>query len=152
MSTRENSSRQGYGPRVLVVDDEPDTRDLVRAMLEEDGIHVVGVAADGAEAVAATRALGADVVLMDERMPRMSGAEATRRIKAESPTVQVIILSHYEDAQALGKAEAAGAYCYLVKGCPSSLIQEMIVRAWHLKNHLDAEHRSLQSANLVAGT
>ncbi len=54
MSTHEKSARRGHGPRVLVVDDEPDTMDLVRAMLEQDGIDVVGEAADGAEAVAAT--------------------------------------------------------------------------------------------------
>jgi len=140
MAEAVSAPRPGRRPSVLVVDDEPGTRDLLKAMLESEGINIVGEAADGAEAVAAARAVGADVVLMDERMTRMSGAEATRRIKAESPTVQVIILSLYEDAHSLSKAEAAGAYCYLVKGCPSSLIQEMIVRAWHLKNHLEAEH------------
>jgi DNA-binding NarL/FixJ family response regulator len=109
MPTHEKSSRRGPGPRVLVVDDEPGTRVLLRAMLEEDGIHVVGEAANGAEAVAATREFDPDVVLMDHRMPGVSGIEATRRIKAGDPYVQVIILTIYDDAELLEGAEDAGA-------------------------------------------
>jgi DNA-binding NarL/FixJ family response regulator len=133
MSTRQKSPLRGHGPHVLVVDDEPDTRVLLRVMLEEDGIHVVGEAANGAEAVAATRALEPDVVLMDHRMPGVSGIEATRRIKASSPYVQVIVLTIHDDATLLESAEDAGAYCYLVKGCASSLIREMVIRAWQLR-------------------
>jgi DNA-binding NarL/FixJ family response regulator len=127
---------------VLVVDDERDTRGLLRALLEAEGFTVIGEAADGEQAVAAARALKPDVVLMDQRMPRLGGAAATRRIKAEHPSVQVIILSLYEDVQALGAAEDAGAYCYLVKGCPPSLILDMIVRAWHFKGHVEASSRT----------
>jgi DNA-binding NarL/FixJ family response regulator len=113
-------------PFVLVVDDDRDTRDLLRALLEAQGFTVIGEAADGEQAVATARALNPDVVLMDQRMPRLGGAAATRRIKAERPSVQVIILSLYEDVDALGAAEDAGAYCYLVKGCPTSLILDMV--------------------------
>ena len=133
MSTHEKSARRGHGPRVLVVDDEPGTGDLVRAMLEQDGIDVVGEAADGAEAVAATRELDPDVVLMDHRMPGVSGIEATRRIKDSDPYVQVIVLTIYDDVAVLEGAEDAGAYCYLVKGCSFKLIREMIIRAWQLR-------------------
>jgi DNA-binding NarL/FixJ family response regulator len=133
MSTHLKSSPRGHGPRVLVVDDEPGTRALLRAMLEEDGIHVVGEAANGAEAVAATCEFDPDVVLMDHQMPGVSGIEATRRIKAGDPYVQVIILTIYDDAELLEGAEDAGAYCYLVKGCSFALIREMITRAWQLR-------------------
>jgi DNA-binding NarL/FixJ family response regulator len=136
--------RLGRRPYVLVVDDEQDTRALLRALLDAEGLSVVGEAAHGMEAIAAVRALTVDVVLMDERMPRLSGSEATRKIKEQSPCVQVIILSLYEDAAALGRAEDAGAYCYLVKGCTSSLIVEMIVRAWHVKSHLEASSHPIR--------
>ena len=137
MSTREKPPRRVNGPRVLVVDDEPGTRDLVRAMLEQDGIHVVGEAENGTEAVAATRELDPDVVLMDYRMPGVSGIEATRRIKESDPCVQVIVLTIHDDAALLESAEDAGAYCYLVKGCPFALVREMIIRAWQLRCHAE---------------
>jgi DNA-binding NarL/FixJ family response regulator len=134
------------------VDDERETRDLVRAMLEEEGILVVGEAANGTEAVAATRALDPDVVLMDHRMPSVSGIEATRRIKASDPYVQVIVLTIHDDAALLEGAEDAGAYCYLVKGCPSALVREMIVRAWHLKRYAErAAERLYAGAPLASG-
>jgi CheY-like chemotaxis protein len=139
MARQEQAPAGGNGPRVLVVDDERETRDLVRAMLEEEGILVVGEAANGTEAVAATHALDPDVVLMDHRMPSVSGIEATRRIKASDPYVQVIVLTIHDDA-ALEGAEDAGAYCYLVKGCPSALVREMIIRAWYLKRYAERAH------------
>ena len=105
----------------------------MRAMLEQEGMHVVGEAVNGAEAVSATCELAPDVVLMDHRMPGVSGIEATRRIKASDPYVQVIILTIYDDASLLEGAEDAGAYCYLVKGCPFALVREMIIRAWQLR-------------------
>lgn len=152
MARQEQASVGGSGPRVLVVDDERETRDLVRAMLEEEGILVVGEAANGTEAVAATRALDPDVVLMDHRMPSVSGIEATRRIKASDPYVQVIVLTIHDDAALLEGAEDAGAYCYLVKGCPSALVREMIVRAWHLKRYAErAAERLYAGAPLASG-
>jgi DNA-binding NarL/FixJ family response regulator len=102
-------------------------------MLEEDGIHVVGEATNGAEAVDAARTLDPDVILMDHRMPGVNGIEATRRIKATHPNIQVIVLTIYDDAALLEDAENAGAYCYLVKGCSFGLILEMVIRAWQLR-------------------
>src|SRR5712692_6726585 len=117
-------------PGVLIVDDEPETCVLLRAMLEEEGIDVLGTAFGGLDGVAMAEALVPDVVLMDLRMPDIDGVEATRQIKASRPDTQVIFLTFYEDPDLTPGTEGAGAFCYLVKGCPPSMIVEMIRRAF----------------------
>ena len=96
------------GVRVLVVDDKADNRAVLRAMLEGVG-HVVREASDGAEALEAFDAWPPDVVLMDLRMPRMDGYEATRRIKAtqrgaSTPVIAVTASALYEDAARASEA------------------------------------------------
>jgi DNA-binding NarL/FixJ family response regulator len=117
-------------PRVLIVDDEPETCVLLRAMLEQEGIEVLGTAFGGLDAVALAEALVPDVVLMDLRMPDLDGVEATRRIKARRPETQVIFLTFYGDPELTQGAGEPDAFCYLVKGCPPSMIVEMIRRAF----------------------
>jgi DNA-binding NarL/FixJ family response regulator len=114
---------------VLIVDDEPETCVLLRAILEEEGIHVLGTATGGIEGVAEARALEPGVVLMDLRMPDLDGLAATRQIKAHRPETQVIFLTFYEEAELTAAAEEVDAFCYLVKGCPPSLIVDMVRRA-----------------------
>jgi DNA-binding NarL/FixJ family response regulator len=79
--------------RVLLVDDHALFREGMVSLLGTRGIEVVGEASDGTEAVALTRELAPDVVLMDLTMPGMGGLEATRMIKAEHPEVRVVILT-----------------------------------------------------------
>lgn len=79
--------------RVVVADDEPDVRLLLRMQLERDGFDVVGEAEDGARAVEAVRAGGADVVVMDLLMPRVSGFEAIATLQAEHPRVGIVAYS-----------------------------------------------------------
>jgi DNA-binding NarL/FixJ family response regulator len=117
-------------PHVVVVDDDPGTRKLLRSVLESEDVTVVGTAAGGEEALAIVERFEPDVVLMDLRMPRMSGIEATRRIRELDPRVSVVILTVYEDAELEEGAEEAGVFCYLVKGCPPSMIRKVIVQAW----------------------
>ena len=128
-------------PRIVVVDDDPGFREMLRGMLEEQGFDIVGEAEDGRQAVDVTEELSPDVVLMDLRMPKLSGIEATRSIKALLPLVQIIILSAYEDAGLKRGADEAGVYCYLIKGCPPSMIKDVLQFAWSYKVGLEGrEH------------
>jgi DNA-binding NarL/FixJ family response regulator len=102
--------------RVLVVDDHALVRAGISAVLAAaEGIAVVGDAADGREAVALTRRLRPDVVLMDLAMPGLDGAAATLRIRAADPAVRVLVLTSFADETGIQTALAAGADGYLLK-------------------------------------
>jgi DNA-binding NarL/FixJ family response regulator len=103
--------------RVLVVDDHRLFRDGLTALLDgaSDTI-VVGHAATGAEAIERMEDLEPDVVLMDIMMPDMNGIDATRRIRADHPETQVVMLTMLEDDDSLFAAMCAGAHGYILKG------------------------------------
>jgi DNA-binding NarL/FixJ family response regulator len=101
--------------RVVIADDHRLFRDGLRGTLEHAGMTVVGEASDGAEAVALARELDPDVVVLDLKMPRVSGLEALRQIERSCPDVQAVVLTvSAEDADVL-EALAAGACGYLLK-------------------------------------
>jgi two-component system nitrate/nitrite response regulator NarL len=101
--------------RVVLADDHHFFREGLRGMLAEDGITVVGEAADGDGAVALTRELSPDVVVIDLEMPGISGIDALRHILASSPETQVLVLTvSAEEADVLA-ALSAGACGYLLK-------------------------------------
>jgi len=105
--------------RVLIVDDHPIVRGGLFALFDGDpGFVVVGQAEDGAQAVERAPALGADVILMDLRMPKMGGVEAIRRLRERLPQVKVLVLTTFDsDADVLPAVEA-GATGYLLKDAP----------------------------------
>jgi DNA-binding NarL/FixJ family response regulator len=104
--------------RVLVVDDEALVRDgLVAIVGSHEDYDVVGAAADGEEAVALTVELGPDVVLMDLRMPRLGGVEATRRIVSGTRS-RVLVLTTVETDEVVYEALRAGASGFLLKSVP----------------------------------
>lgn len=114
--------------RVLAVDDHPMVRAGLRAMLAgAAGIEVVAEASSAAEAVAAARAHQPDVVLMDLRMPRVDGIEATRRLRDQSPAVRVIALTTYADDESVLGALRAGARGYLTKDAGAEDIRTAIL-------------------------
>ncbi|MFD9567749.1 response regulator [Streptomyces sp. NPDC059994] len=102
--------------RVVVADDQSVVREGIVMLLGLlPGVEVVGAAKDGEEAVALVAEVAPDVVLMDLRMPRCDGAEATRRIRSAYPGTQVVILTTYADDDSLFPALQAGARGYLTK-------------------------------------
>ena len=104
--------------RVLIADDQELLRAGFRKLLDaEDAITVVGEAADGAEAVALATRLAPDVVLMDIRMPRLDGLEATRQLTG-STGVKVLILTTYDLDEYVFEALRAGASGFLLKDSP----------------------------------
>lgn len=106
-------------PTVLVVDDQDLVRMGFRLILERAGFDVVGDAGDGVEAVTAVRELRPDVVLMDIRMPRMDGVEATRRIMSgPGPLPKVLVLTTFDLDEYVYAAVRAGASGFLLKDVP----------------------------------
>jgi len=102
--------------RVVVADDQTIVREgLVTLLSTMQDIEVIGSAGDGEQAVALVRQTSPDVVLMDLRMPGLDGIEATRRIRAELPAVQVVVLTTYADDESIVQALRAGAIGYLTK-------------------------------------
>jgi DNA-binding NarL/FixJ family response regulator len=143
------------GPvRVLIADDQRVVREgltLVLGLLPD--VEVVGAASDGAEAVALAARLCPDIVLMDLRMPRCDGVEATRRLRERDPGIRVVVLTTYSDDRSVIDAVRAGARGYLTKDAGGDEIR----RALHqvLDNHvmidpavqhLSAHHRAHRSA------
>jgi DNA-binding NarL/FixJ family response regulator len=109
--------------RVLVVDDQELVRAGFRMILERGGLDVVGEAGDGVSAVAAALQLEPDVVLMDIRMPRMDGIEATRQLLARLPGTRVVALTTFDLDEYLYDVVRAGASGFLLKDlAPSDLV------------------------------
>jgi len=101
---------------VLLVDDDALMRAGLRAVISsDDGLEVVGEAADGREAVARAPRLAPDVVLMDVRMPQLDGIAATRALLAQAPETRVLILTTFEEDEYVFGALAAGAAGFLLK-------------------------------------
>lgn len=101
--------------KVLLVDDQQLVREGLRRMVEfDDEIKVVGEASSGEEALVKAKELNPDIILMDIRMPGMSGIEATRQLKAQGCSANIIMLTIYED-KFLAQSAEAGASGYLLK-------------------------------------
>jgi DNA-binding NarL/FixJ family response regulator len=102
--------------RVLIADDHGVVRGGLRLLLDRQAdMEVVGEASDGAEAVAETLATRPDLAILDVAMPRLTGIQATREIKAHAPDVDVLILSMHDDERYLFEALKAGASGYVLK-------------------------------------
>jgi DNA-binding NarL/FixJ family response regulator len=104
--------------RVLIADDQALVRAGFRKLLESADIDVVGEAADGREAVDQARRLRPSVVLMDIRMPRLDGIEATRRLTADAEGIRVLILTTFGLDDYVYEALRAGASAFMLKDAP----------------------------------
>jgi DNA-binding NarL/FixJ family response regulator len=118
------------GPiRVLLADDQRVVREGLGTLLGLlTGIEVAGTAADGEEALALAAELRPDVVLMDLRMPRCDGIEATRRLRDHDAGIKVIVLTTYADDRSVIDALRAGARGYLTKDASAEEIRAALER------------------------
>jgi DNA-binding NarL/FixJ family response regulator len=117
------------GIRVLAVDDQRVIREgLVMLLGLLPDVEVVGTAANGEEALALADELRPDVVLMDLRMPRVDGVEATRRLRAIHPEIKVVVLTTYADDRSVIDALRAGALGYLTKDAGADEIRQALQR------------------------
>jgi NarL family two-component system response regulator LiaR len=117
--------------RVLLVDDHAVVREGLRAFLElQDGMAVVGEAADGAQALEQAEATAPDVVLMDLVMPQMDGVTAMRSLRERAPRIRVIVLTSYLDDERLLPAIRAGAAGYLLKNAKPKEVARAVRAAY----------------------
>lgn len=106
------------GVRVVLADDTPDIRALLRLMLGRAGYEVVGEAGTGAEAVALAQELQPDVVILDLAMPVMDGLEAIPLIRVGAPGAKVVVFSGFKSDRIEAEALTAGAHAFVEKGTP----------------------------------
>jgi DNA-binding NarL/FixJ family response regulator len=123
----------------LLVDDHDLFRTVLRNLLEEQTVQVVGEAADGAQAVRMVRELAPDVVVMDLNMPGMTGVEATRQVTTLAPLTRVVVLTISDQDEDVMNAILAGACGYLMK---DSSIQDLMqgIRAAAVGESLISPH------------
>ncbi|MBI4673350.1 MAG: response regulator transcription factor [Chloroflexi bacterium] len=115
--------------RVAIVDDQQLMRQGLQTLLEmEPDMQVVGQAGDGQAALELAQKLKPHVVLMDVRMPRLNGVEATRQIRARFPQIQVIILTTFDDDEYVFEGLRAGAMGYLLKDVSAENLADAIRR------------------------
>ena len=127
--------------RVLLVDDHRILREGLRALLEESAkdVTVVGQADDGRGALALTKEVAPDVVVMDIGMKGLNGIEATRQLLAEHPRVKVIALSTFSDRRYVLAMLEAGASGYVVKSSVSGELLRAIRAVCHHQKYLSPE-------------
>lgn len=112
---------------VLIVDDQRLVREGVASLLDiQEGISVVGTAADGSEGLQKALAVKPDVILMDIRMPLLDGISATKQIKHQLPACQVLMLSTFDDDEYIIKSLQAGAGGYLLKDIPAEDLAQAV--------------------------
>lgn len=126
--------------RLLIAEDHALVREGVRVLLsDEPDLEVVGEAEDGREALELCRELWPNLVLMDIRMPRMDGIEATRAIKDELPTVCVLMVTTHQDPAYLFDAIRAGAAGYVLKDATKQQLLNAIRRVLAGESPLNQE-------------
>jgi DNA-binding NarL/FixJ family response regulator len=124
--------------KLLIVDDQALIRDGLVTICERlPDVDVVGTAGDGEEALRLVAEHAPDVVLMDLRMPRMDGIDATRRIHAQHPATRVVVLTTFSDDESVTAALGAGALGYLTKDAGREDIRRALEAAARGQSLLD---------------
>ncbi len=132
---------------VLLVDDHPLVTEGIGACLETwDNITIVGTAATGAQAIEKATALKPDIILMDINLPDMTGLEATRQIKQQTPDARIMILSMHDNREYVVSAIEGGASGYILKDVSSAEVATAIEAVYRGGTYFSAEvSRSLAS-------
>lgn len=117
--------------KVLLVDDHPLFIEGLTNLLKSHGVHVVGTAANGLQALYQARTLRPDIVLMDLQMPEHDGFEGISLIKSELPDIQVVVLTVYENCDNLLEAFRRGASGYLLKSLSTDELLDLLVSLEH---------------------
>lgn len=113
--------------RILIADDHPIVREGLRSLIAiQPDMQMVGEAVDGVEAVLKTRSLRPDVVLIDLVMPRKSGIDAIKEIKAEYPDIPILVLTSFAEDEQVFPAIEAGALGYILKDTAPQKVLEAI--------------------------
>jgi DNA-binding NarL/FixJ family response regulator len=140
---------------VLLVEDQCLVRSGLRALLDREAdISIVGEATDGEEAIRMVGELHPDLVLMDIKLPKVDGIEATRQIKDGNGEVEVLILSAYEDDESVFQAIQAGASGYILKDItPANLVRAIrAVRSGMSTVHPGITRKLLERISLMSRT
>jgi pilus assembly protein CpaE len=139
--------------RVLIVDDVSETRENVKKLLQfENDVEVIGIARTGKDAIQTSQELNPDVVLMDINMPDMDGIAATEAIRANQPSVQVVILSVQNDQNYMRRAMLAGARDFLTKPPMGDELISAIRRAGEMAISEKEKAARVQAAPLPGAT
>jgi CheY-like chemotaxis protein len=128
------------GKHILIVDDYPDALDMWAIYLRAMG-YQVSTAADGVEALAQARRLHPDAIILDLELPRMSGFDVARQLRANPQTehIPLIAATGYSDVIQLDRAHEAGFDQIVVKPCDPDLLVEEIERQLHIAAALDTK-------------
>ncbi len=126
--------------RILIIDDHTIVRDGLQALINaEPGMHVVGVGADGVDAVEKAHELQPDVILLDLMMPRKDGVQATAEIKKANPAARILILTSFAEDHQVFSAVKAGAMGYLMKDTSSEELIQAILDVYQNKPALQPD-------------
>lgn len=144
-------TKQRHGQTILIADDEPEVVDLVRMILEWEGF-AVAEAQDGEEALVKARETGPDLILLDVRMPRMSGLDVLKRLHrdrslAKIPVVMLSVVTTYPDVQ---EALERGAIAYISKPFELKELVRLVTRVLDLDAAGRDEFRKNALKNLGA--
>ena len=119
-------------PRVLIVDDSAAMRAALRGLLEDADLPVIGEAADGLQAVTMAAQLQPDIVVMDVRMPRLDGLQATTRITGAYPNIRVVVYSVFDTDETRHAAHLAGAAAFVPKHDPPDHVRAAVLATWRV--------------------
>ncbi len=126
--------------RILIVDDHMVVREGLNALFSaEPEMEVIGMAANGKEAIELARKLNPDVILLDLVMPEMDGVQATRKIKEDNPQARILVLTSFAEEHQVYSAIKAGAIGYLMKDTSSDQLIQAIQDTYYNRPALGPE-------------